>query len=474
MVFGAILLSIRSNIDVSTAGLVLVIPVVVGAVVGGFFAGTVSVVTGFLVYDFWFVPPYGTLTVGTTQNWTALVVYAAVMLLVVRVVTGLDSARLAARRGDETMRRLSDLSEQLVGDQPVEDLLKIIVDTAHHVFGVSGVSLLVLHEERLFVAASAGEELTLQELHRLEPGSGLTVSVGTANISSSSLRTIALSASGRPIGILAMRGLPESSIERAVLTTFANDAALAIERAQLREQALRSQLLEQVDRLRRGLMGAVSHDLRTPLATIKVASSTLSNDAGTLSGAEMRELYFLIEIEADRLTRLVTNLLDMTRIESGVLRAKQCPAPVSELVDDALAVLGPSLGADAVKVSLCGSLPSVNVDRLLVVQVLINLLDNAARHAPPDSVIEVTADLRAGKVVVAVEDAGTGVAIGDREAVFDRFAQFDTGGRAGLGLTIARTFVEAHGERIWCEGSKYGGARFAFSLPAVLDDSSRS
>lgn len=463
--FGAALLPLRSHLSIATAALVLVIPVVGATVVGGFVAGLAGVVSGFLVYDYAFVPPYRTLTVGTAQNWTALVVYAVVMLLVARVVASLDSTRFEARRGDEAMHRLSELSELLVGDRPVDDLLATIVRATHTVFAVSGASLLVLREGRLVVVASAGEELTSEELRQLEPDSGLPVRVGPARDSSSGVRTVALATSGRPVGILAIRGFPESDTDRAVLTTFANDAALALERAQLREQALRSQLLEEVDRLRRGLMGAVSHDLRTPLATIKVASSALATSSSALSEQEIHELHSLIDIETDRLTRLVTNLLDMTRIEAGVLTVHRDVTSVSQLVNEALRALGDTLSEVTVEVKVGDSLPDVDVDHLLVGQVLINLLDNAHRHAPVASVVSVTGELRGDRVVMAVSDEGPGVPEGERDAVFDRFRQFDTGGRAGLGLTIARTFIEAHGERIWCDQSATGGARFAFSLP---------
>ena len=466
---GAGLLPLRSHISVSTAGLVLVIPVVIGAVRGGFYAGIVSVTAGFLVYDFEFVPPYRTLNVGTAQNWTALVVYVIVMLLVASVVARLDSARSEARRGNEAMRRLYDLSELLVGDRPVDDLLRTIVQTAHTVFGVAGVSLLVLEDDRLQVAAFAGEALSEEELRRLDPRSGLPVSIGTTRANTKQLRTIALSASGRPVGILAMNGLPVSDTDRAVLNTFANDAALAIERAQLREQALRAQLLEEVDRLRHGLMGAVSHDLRTPLATIKVASSTLSSRSESLSSGETYELLELIEIETDRLTRLVTNLLDMTRIEAGVFTVKRASTPVGDVVRDAVDAIGPTLQETDVRIDVPRTLPDVDVDRVLIEQVLINLLDNAARHNPPHSLITVTGELREQKIVLCVADEGPGVALDDREAVFNRFAQFDTGGRAGLGLTIAKTFVEAHGEQIWYESAPGGGARFVFSLPVAVD-----
>ena len=467
LALGFALLPLRSHISVSTAALALVVPVVLGVVIGGFLAGAVSVAAGFLVYDFAFIPPYKTLTVGSAQNWGALVVYVIVMLLVAQVVARVERARSEATLARDAMSRLYELSELLVEEQSVEDLLKKIVRATQTMFELPGVSLLVLEGERLTVAATAGEPLTNEELRRLDPASGMTVSVGALTGTSGELQTIALSSSGRPVGMLAMRSLPTSDTNRAILNTFANDAALALERAQLREQARRTNLLEEVDRLRHGLMGAISHDLRTPLATIKVASSTLANRASLLSTQDTYELHHLIEIESDRLTRLVTNLLDMTRIEAGVFSVHRTRTSVAELVDEALNALGPSLGERRIVRHVLPDLADVYVDRLIMGQVLINLLDNAERHSPANGVITVTGDVEDGQVRLSVADQGPGVAPENRESIFDRFAQFDTGGRAGLGLTIAKTFVEAHGERLWYEEAEGGGARFVFSLGDV-------
>ncbi len=465
-ILGLAMVPLRSHISVSTAALVLVIPVVVGSVVGGFRAGVPSVVAGFLVYDYAFIPPYKSLDVGTPQNWTALAVYVIVMLLVARVVASLDSSRVETQRRGDAARHLSELSENLVGDRPVDDLLTTIVSAVHDVFDIPGVSLLVLDEGILKVVASAGDALNERELNQLSPHSGLPISVGTATVSSGELRTIALSASGRAVGILALRGLPTTENDRAVLTTFANDAALALERAQLREQALRSKLLEEVDRFRQSLMGAVSHDLRTPLATIKVASSTLSNRAEHLSIEQSAELYSLIEVETDRLTRLVANLLDITRIEAGVFTVHRTPTSIQELVREAVSAMEPTLSSHRVD-SIIPTGLIVSVDPLLIGQVLINLLDNANRHSPSDGVITIEASRSNAHVELSVTDEGPGVAPNQREAIFERFAQLDKGGRAGLGLTIARTFVEAHDEKIWYEDASPKGARFVFTLPLV-------
>src|SRR5665213_1487828 len=214
---GAALVPLRSRTSIATLALVLVIPVVAGVVAGGFFAGIVSVAAGFLVYDFVFIPPYYTLSVGALQDWVALIVYVIVMLLVARVVSGLESARSEAHRRAIETDRLFELSELLVEEQSVEDLLKTIVHTVGSVFEIPGVSVLVPEGGRLSIAASDGKALSELEIHQLDPRSGIPVSVGTAPGSPNIMRTIALSASGRPVGILALRGMPSSDADRALL-----------------------------------------------------------------------------------------------------------------------------------------------------------------------------------------------------------------------------------------------------------------
>lgn len=463
----AAMLPIRSHLSVATPALVLVVPVVAGVITGGLPAGVASVAAGFLVYDFAFIPPYDALTVGAAENWVALAVYAVVMVLVAQVVAHMETARSEAHARAVETRRLFELSELLVGDRSFEELLQTIVDAVQTTFGVTGVALLLPPAGHLTVAACAGIPMSEQELSELEPQSGVPVSVGTVPGPPDRIRAVALSASGRPVGMLAIRGFPYSVTDRELLRGFANHAALTLERAQLREQAMRSDVLEEADRVRRALLGAVSHDLRTPLATIKVASSTLLEPTSSLTQADVRELYGLIDVQTDRLTRLVANLLDMTRLDAGVLELRLEVCSVLDLAGEAVAGMRAAFGDREVELAVAEQLPLVEVDRLLIVQVLANLLDNAQRLAPASTPITVSAQALRDRVTIAVTDRGPGVAASERDAVFERFTRFDSGGRAGLGLAIAKTFVEAHGERIWVEDDRGGGARFAFTVPVA-------
>jgi two-component system, OmpR family, sensor histidine kinase KdpD len=462
---GAVMLPFRAHLSIATAGLVLVIPVVVGVITGGYVGGVASILAGFLIFDFAYIPPYNTLTVGQAQNWVPLGVYAVVMLLVAQVVAHLRTARAQAQRREAEARRLYLLSELLVENGSLDELLETIVRAISTVFDVEDVAVLLPADGGLRVVAAAGTPLQTEQLHALQPTPGVPVAVGSAGTAGQGLRTLILTAASGPVGMLVLRDPSGPPADDALLRTFANHAALALERVQLRTVAQRSALLEEVDRVRRDLVGAVSHDLRTPLATMKVATSTLLDVHAELTAEESRELYALLDIQTDRLTRLVTSLLDMNRFESGVLQVDRRPSLVLDLVGEAVAGLRPALGERAVVLEFPANLPPVDVDPVLMVQVVTNLVDNADRHSPEGEVIRVGAELKNDLIELSVTDHGKGVPDDERQSVFHSFVRFDTGGRAGLGLAIVKAFVEAHGERVWVEDGPNGGARFVLTMP---------
>jgi two-component system, OmpR family, sensor histidine kinase KdpD len=462
------MIPLRASLSIATTALVLVIPVVIGVVIGGFSAGVVSVIVGFLVYDFFFIPPYLTLWVGRPQNWAALVVYGAVMLPVARVVAGMNASRTKERRQGRQLRELFELSGLLLEEQPLEELLTAVVTIVADVFGARQVALLLPREGRLEIAASAGEPLSPAQVRQVLPAPGEVARLGTLPDLRGDLAVHALTAAGRPVGLLVLSAASAAGPEREPLTLFANQIALAVERAQLREQALRTRLNEEMARLAKTLVAAVSHDLRTPLARIKASSSTLADDELQITPEAQRSLATLIDTQADRLADLVQNLLDMSRIQAGVLQPRRAATALPELAAVVAGDLRQALQGYQLRLELPESLPPVDVDRTLIARVLTNLLENAIRHAPKGTPITVTAGPGApGTVLVSVADQGPGVSPERRKEVFGLLARRDADAGAGLGLTIARTFVEAHGQRIWVEDAQGGGAKFCFTLPAL-------
>lgn len=468
------MLPLRSHLSLATVALVFVIPVVAGVILGGRPAGLISVAGGFLVYDLAFVPPYWTLAVGQAQHWAALVAYILIMTLVAEVVVRLEAARAAAQIREGNARHLFEMSEVLLGDKSIPELAEAIVHEMCRTFRLEGAALLVPVEGRLEVVAAAGMQLADAEMTSLHPAERPPAALSTRT-STDPIQTLALSAAGRPIGLMLLHGLPDDPVGREQLPTVANHLALALERAELRERVHRVELLEEIDRLRDAMLGAVSHDLRTPLATIKIASSTLLDPSASLDLEDVNELHLLIDVQADRLTRLVNNLLDMTRIRTGVLEVRRVPTSLLDLVTTVTTDIAPMLEGRLVEVDIPDDLPLVDVDHVLVEQVLSNLVDNAHRHSPEDGLIVIAAE-RSGtdRIVASVTDHGSGVPRSERSAVFETFVRFDTGGRAGLGLAIAKAFIQAHDETIWVEDPPGGGARFAFTLPIAREVHKRS
>jgi two-component system, OmpR family, sensor histidine kinase KdpD len=463
----AALLPLRSHLSIATTALILVVPVVIGVVLGGFGAGTVSVLAGFLVYDFFFIPPYETLWVGAPQNWAALGVYALVMLPVAHVVAGMNAARARAHRREREITELFELSDLLLEDKPLDTLLSVIVTTLADVFRSRKVALFLPSGNGLEVAASAGDPLTEEELRRVRPARGEVASQEAQSSARDGLLVVALAAAGRPVGLLVLSSDAAARYEREPLLLFANQIALAVERAQLREQALQSRVSEEMARLAKTLVAAVSHDLRSPLASLKASSSTLADPGLEIGPDATRRLATLIDSQADRLADLVQNLLDMSRVQAGVLQPRRTITSLAGLVHGVVNDLAERLHGHAVCQQIPDDLPPVDIDLVLIGRVLTNLLENAVRHSPRGAAITISGAPTAGVIEVSVTDRGPGVSPDRRAEIFELFPRREGDAGAGLGLTIAKTFVEAHGQRIWVEDARLGGARFCFTLPVA-------
>ncbi|MBV9259269.1 MAG: hypothetical protein JO215_14740, partial [Ktedonobacteraceae bacterium] len=253
--------------------------------------------------------------------------------------------------------------------------------------------------------------------------------------------------------------------------TFLDQATSLIERARLRRESLRIELLQRTDALRSALLSSVSHDLRTPLSSIKAAASSLLQEDVQWNDEERRSFALSIERASDRLNRLVGNLLDMTRIEGGALKPEKEWYPIDELIHDVLGHMQFLLQDREVHTCLPENLPPVELDYLQMGQVLTNLLENAVRYTPSSSPIEISAQVVDGEMRVSIADHGPGIPPADLERVFDKFYRVLSTTRkknvtgSGLGLAVCLGLVEAHGGRIWAENRPGGGAIFRFTLP---------
>ncbi|HKU61354.1 MAG TPA: ATP-binding protein, partial [Gemmatimonadales bacterium] len=321
--------------------------------------------------------------------------------------------------------------------------------------------------------ASAPERVVARRVHE----DGRTAGLGTSRCADADVLVVPLGIAGRHLGVLTVRPDTERSPTRAEIATLealAEQAALARERTLLAEQGSRARAEAEAERLRSSLLSSLSHDFRTPLATIEGAASGLLEEDGALPPDGRRELAAGILEESRRMTRLVANLLNMVRVETGALAVQKSWQPLEEVVGVALLRLEEQLARHPVEVDLPPNLPLVPVDELLVEQVFINLLENAARYTPPRTPVAVRAWESDSAVWVEVADGGPGIPVEAAELVFRKFyrgakAKNDDGNEAvpgsGLGLTIAQGIVSAHGGRMWVESRPGGGAAFRFTLP---------
>jgi two-component system sensor histidine kinase KdpD len=296
---------------------------------------------------------------------------------------------------------------------------------------------------------------------------------GTDTLPAADALYVPLAASRGAVGVLALRHDDSAHLltpdQRSLLDAVADQVALAIERDQLTQAARRSQLHAETENLRSSLLSSVSHDLRTPLSVITGASSALLE--GRQGAEAQRELVQTIRDESERLTRLVGNLLDITRLESLSVDIRKEWHPIEEVIGSALRHLDRQLRGRRVTTDLPPMLPLVQMDGVLIEQVLVNLVENAAKYAPDGGAIRVAAAAGDGRLLVEVSDDGPGLAPGESSRVFEKFYRGDgvRGQRgAGLGLSICRAIVEAHGGRIWADtkAAPDHGAVFRFTLPA--------
>jgi len=473
-----LLLPFRGHLSVATAGLVLVVPVVLGVVLGGLGVGVFAVAAGFIAYDVVFIPPYGTLAVGAAQNWAALGVYVLVLVPVAAVVSAQRRAsRLVDQREQET-RRLYELSQALAVDAP--DMVPRALGLLAQVFRPDWAALLLADPPE---GASGSQDLVVVARTGRHPedeaivGLARRVPLGLVAGSDPGPVAVPLVGSGHPVGLLVLDPAPPDRHARRLLQAFGAQVAVALERAELRRQAVRAEALAAAEEAKRVLLRTVSHDLRTPLSTVKAALSELAENIDRLPASARAELVSLAEGQADHLERMVADLLDLSRLESGGLEVRAAPVAVDVLLDDALAGLAhstplPGHRLPAVRQLVASGLPPVLVDRALVSHALANLVENAARLSPQQ--VTVGAVRRGPDVEMSVHDRGPGVPRALRESLVrlgtvppGSGAAANGSGRAGLGLAIASAFVAAHGRRLHVDDNPGGGARFWFTVPSA-------
>lgn len=439
--------SVPSETSTTAAALGYVLAVVFAAITGGVTAGLAASVISFLALNFFFTPPFETLAVEKTEDLVALAVFLAVSATVGTLVSRVLAQRARAERREREARLLHHLGTRLMSGVPTDDVLGSLARSLTDLFGL--------------VRCEIESELV----------EGSIVVHGREAGPEGRAETIPITAGDHELGrIVAIPLGAHASLdpeERGVIQTLAAQIALSIEGVRLSSEARDARVEAESNRLRAALFSSVTHDLRTPLASITASVSSLLQEDSPLDAGQRRELLETIDHEAARLNRVVGNLMDLSRMRAGALVPATAPAAIDEVVEGVVAHAEATLAEHDVRLILRDNLPEVPIDVVLIDQALTNVLENAARFTPAGREIRVTAARWQRGVQVRIADQGPGIPAEDRGRVFEPFVRGTGSTGSGLGLAIARAIVEAHGGTIRLGEAPGGGLAVVIELPGT-------
>ncbi len=441
----------RSGINLTSDVLLFLVAVIAVALVGGFLPAVLIAIGGSLLLNYYFVAPIHQFTIAEANNWLALSVFIAVGLAVSWVVdTTARRSKQAARANAESELLVTTAGSILRGQGAVDALL----ERTREAFGMQSACLLERQDTGATTARGPAAGWTLVAC----AGEAPAARPDAAEVDIPVTDTLSLALKGRP--------LPAG--DRRVLGAFAAYAAVALEQQRLAAEAEAAKPIAAADRMRTALLTAVSHDLRTPLASAKAAVTSLRSPDMHWNAADTEELLATADESLDRLTRLVGNLLDMSRLQAGALSLFPRPSGLDEIVALALDDLGPA-GRD-ISVEIPEMLPAVLADPAILERIVVNLAENALRYSPAGKAPLLAASSLGDRVELRVVDRGQGIADGDKERVFvpfQRLGDTDNTTGVGLGLALSRGLTEAMGGTLTAEDTPGGGLTMTVSLPVA-------
>ena len=442
--------ALRDFLDTTLVALLYLIPIGIITTYGGFTPGIGSALLSFFTFNYFFIKPYYTLTVHRPLDLVILIVFLVVAVVLSQLVARAQAGVTAANAREREATQLYEISAALTG----------------------------LHNEYT-VAQILGKQvatLTQGEYVEVNITGSKTVQIGVPQGGSPRRvpeLTVPIRAARSMLGeILLWRISPVISPgETRLIQTFASQAALALERARLAQSESRAKVLEESDRLKSAILSSVSHELRTPLSTIKAAASSLRGQDVSWDSPARVELIAAIDDESDHLNMLVGNLLDMSRIEAGVLKPKREWNIMAEIIGGVLSRMKHLAEEHKLEIYVSEDLPLAPVDYVQMEQVFSNLLSNSLKYAPVDTIVRVRAQIEGDLLHVLVSNQGPQIPHEHLERIFDKFYRINEADRVtgtGLGLSICKGIIEAHGGRIWAENLP-DGLGFNFTLPLLWD-----
>lgn len=470
-VFG---LGVLGRTDVTNVTLLYLFEIATVSLWLGYQPSLLAAVGSALALDYWFLPPYGTLIIGSGREILTFAGMFATAVFISTLNERLRRQARAARQSERRMESLYGLARELVDATSVDELCRRAIDQIELVGNLTA-TVLIRQGDTFSRAVRSGGMVAVETedlgaaswaAAHLEPAG-----LGTRNCPRATACYVPLIAARGCIGVLSLRARDEDAGAQprasSLMISMARQLALALERALLSEEKQAAQIEAETERIRSAVLSSVSHDLRAPLAVIASASSTLVEHGDLLGEASRTEMSRIINDEARRLNELLKSLLDVTRLQSGGLRVSREWESLEEVVGSALRRVDERTKGRHLRASVPSDLPLLQLDAILIEQVLLNLIDNAFKHSLSEQAVEVEAAVRGGEAVLAVIDHGKGIAGDELTKIFDKFyrSEGSTGGGLGLGLTIARGIVEAHGGRIWAAQTPGGGLTICLTLP---------
>lgn len=469
--------TLQSAFDLTNIALLYLLPVLFSAARWGRGPSILASVLGVLAFDFFFVPPVLSFSVSDLRHLLSFGVFLVVAVITSTMATRLKAQAENARRRETRTAALYALSRKMAVETDIEGILKTVVKMVAETIDGETVIFMPDATGKLAVRATAPSppEQWLDSNEYAVAGwvftHGQLAGRGTDTLAGADGLYLPLKAEENNLGVLGVKLThPERHLapeQRWLLEAFASLAALAILRLQLAAEAQQARCLAASEKLRTALFNSISHDLRTPLASITAAVTGLLEGDEVYHPEARQALLQTIKEGARRLNRLVGNLLDMARLESGMLQLKQEWCDLEDIIGVALGQLRETLQDRPLEVNIPPELPLVKVDFTLIEQVLVNLLENAVKYSPPGSKIDIEVRREGKELLVAIADRGAGIPEGDWERIFDKFYRLQSPRHVsgtGLGLSICRGIIEAHGGKIRAEARPGGGSVFTFSL----------
>jgi len=460
----------------------LVVIYLLAVILAAFYLGrgpaVMTSILGVLVFDFFFVPPRFTMAVSSAEYLLTFAGLFATGLIVSHLTSLVREQAEAAQSREAQTAALYELGRDLTVTAGLDAIARTVINHIGQTFGRE-VAIFLPDESGALELHAASPELVISENeHAVADWSfkhGQLAGRGTDTLPDASMRYQPLKTARGVVGVLGVKpaqvpGQYLNSDQRRTLDSFANQIAMAIERAGLAEQAHQAEILEITEKLQSALLNSISHDLRTPLVSITGALSSLAEDSIPLDDPARHSLIETARGEADRLNRLVGNLLDMSRLESGAVHLHWEESDLQDVIGSALEQLGTRLQDRPIRVDIPDDLPLASLDFVMVSRVLVNVIDNAVKYSPVGSPIDIGAHAAGGYVEVTVADRGLGIPAEDLTRIFDKFYRVQRPNNVtgtGLGLSISKGIIEAHGGFMAAENRTDGGTLITLALPLL-------